>query len=123
MSIETQDVSQEMDDPEEWAEENPTAMQRIATLENEVNLLKAALYAIPAALEKEKIDIHKHLENFQTLQTRLTEISATTVQSNQRVEKLGKQVEVVKKDTSSWLMISIVVFGIFFIVSLFIRAG
>ncbi len=126
MAKEAQHITDQANEPEEleeWMDEYPSAMERIAQLEEEVKLLKTALYAIPAALEKEKMEIRKSLETFQTLQTRLTDISSTTAQSNQKVESLGRMVDGVKKETSSWLVISIVCFSIFFIISLFIRAG
>ncbi|MEO5345261.1 MAG: hypothetical protein H7834_02645 [Magnetococcus sp. YQC-9] len=100
-----------------------TVLDRLSILEEEVRLLKAALYTLPAALEKEKLEIRRTLEEFKGAQKRLSDLAATTVQSNQKVELLGKQVEGVKKDTSSWLVVSIVCFAIFFIISLFIRAG
>ncbi|MBF0214440.1 MAG: hypothetical protein HQM00_12925 [Magnetococcales bacterium] len=123
MEIEQQDDNREMDDPDEWAGEHPASMDRLAILEDEVRMLKAALYTLPAALEKEKMEIRKSLDEFKAAQKRLSDLAATAVQSNQKVESLGRQVEGVKKDTSSWLVISIVCFSIFFVISLFIRAG
>ncbi|MBF0190160.1 MAG: hypothetical protein HQL99_03300 [Magnetococcales bacterium] len=123
MEPEELDDDQVLDDPEEWAGESRLAADRLTILEEEVRLLKAALYTLPAALEKEKMEIRKSLEEFKSTQKRLSDLAATTVQSNQKVESLGRQVEGVKKDTSSWLVISIVCFAIFFIISLFVRAG
>lgn len=113
----------ELDDSDEWIANSPGAMDRIVILEGEVKLLKAALYAIPAAMEKEKMEIRKSLEEFKSVQTRLLDISSITAQSNQKVESLGRLLEVTKRETSSWLVVSIVGFSIFFIISLFIRAG
>ncbi|MBF0340369.1 MAG: hypothetical protein HQL95_05325 [Magnetococcales bacterium] len=123
MENETLEATSESDESAEWAVENPATKDRLSILEEEVRLLKAALYTLPGALEKEKLEIRKSLEEFKATQKRLSDLAASTVQSNQKVEILGRQVEGVKKDTSSWLVISIVCFSIFFVISLFIRAG
>ncbi|MBF0125867.1 MAG: hypothetical protein HQM02_01515 [Magnetococcales bacterium] len=111
------------EDLDELLEENPSLLDRVSILEDEVKLLKAALYALPTALEKEKLDVKKNMEEFKNLQNRLAEISSTTVQSSQKMEHLGKAVDVVKKETNSWLVIIIICFSIFFIISLFIRTA
>ncbi|NGZ05222.1 MAG: hypothetical protein G8237_02590 [Magnetococcales bacterium] len=120
VQAETQDMEEEEFDE---VDHDRASMDRLSVLEEEVRLLKAALYTLPAALEKEKMEIRKSLEEFKAAQKRISELAATTVQSSQKVDSLGRQVEVVKKDTSSWLVISIVCFAIFFIISLFIRVG
>ncbi|GAB0057688.1 hypothetical protein SIID45300_02020 [Candidatus Magnetaquicoccaceae bacterium FCR-1] len=124
MENETGDGDAQLDEPRDLAvDSTANVLDRLAILEEEVRLLKAALYTLPGALEKEKMEVRRGLEEFKGAQKRLTELANTTVQSNQKVEQLGKQVEGVKKETSSWLVVSIVCFAIFFIVSLFIRAG
>ncbi|MBF0294661.1 MAG: hypothetical protein HQL96_05690 [Magnetococcales bacterium] len=108
---------------DELLEEEPTLLERIAILESDVKLLKSIVNAMPTLLEKDKQDARKSMEEVKVLQNRMTEIASTTVQSNQKMEHLGKVVEVVKKETNSWMVVIIICFSIFFIVSLFIRAG
>lgn len=122
-TVDEQMESNELDASEDWEGHGTVSMDRLSILEEEVRLLKAALYTLPAALEKEKLEIRKSLDEFKAAQKRIADLVTTTTQSNQKVESLGRQVEGVKKDTSSWLVISIVCFSIFFVISLFIRAG
>lgn len=95
---------------------------RVAMLEAELQTMKNALYAIPGALEQEKRNMAKSQQDFKKLQSSFKEISAVSKESFDAVNHLQKRVESVKKESTSGVVISVVVFSILLVVSMFIRA-
>lgn len=97
-------------------------MRKILILEEEVQSIKAALMALPSALDKEKAEIRNSLATLETLQKSVQEVSNTQTQSSKVVDHLEKRVEVVKKDATSGFVISTVIFSILVLLSLFSRS-
>lgn len=95
--------------------------ERVAILEEDLRGIKAALYAIPGALEKEKLEIKKNLEAFEGIQSGFKELSDTAAKSYRSVNTLEKRVDGVKRSATSGVVASILIFSIMLIISLFIR--
>ncbi|MBF0436429.1 MAG: hypothetical protein HQL77_13770 [Magnetococcales bacterium] len=102
--------------------EEDAIMRKILILEEEVQTIKAALQALPSALDKEKAEIRNSLAALETLQKTIQEVSHTQMQSNKVVDHLERRVEVVKKDATSGFVISTVIFSILVLLSLFSRS-
>ena len=123
------EIAQEPAEPVEELEQDlePLPVQpmrldeRVALLEEEIQGLKASLYAIPGALEKEKLEIRKNLEAFEGIQTSFKEISDRADKSTKSVNNLERRVDGVKKNATSGVVASILIFSIMLIISLFIR--
>ncbi|MBF0455698.1 MAG: hypothetical protein HQL72_12885 [Magnetococcales bacterium] len=96
---------------------------RVAALEAELQSLKTALYAIPGALEKEKAAMVESQKELLKLQNTVQKVSMASHESAEAVSHLKKRVEVVKKDSTSGTVVSIVIFSILLIISLFIRSA
>ncbi|OSM04821.1 hypothetical protein [Magnetofaba australis] len=61
-------------------------------------------------------------EEWDKLNRNLKDVSESLVRANKHQGQLEKRVEVVKNDSSSGLVVSVAIFTILFIISLFIRA-
>ncbi|MBF0448759.1 MAG: hypothetical protein HQL67_11205 [Magnetococcales bacterium] len=95
---------------------------RVAALEQELQIMKAALYAIPNTLEKEKLVMLQNQKEVENLKNSVVKAAATSQESVQAVSNLQKKVEVVKKESTSGMVLSVIIFSILLIISLFIRS-
>ncbi len=127
MSEDTRAPAAPVEESEKNPDEDPIVVQslgldeRVALLEEEVRGLKTSLYAIPGALEKEKLEIRKNLEAFEGIQSSFKEVSEQADKSSKSVNNLERRVDGVKKNATSGVVASILIFSIMLIISLFIR--
>lgn len=95
---------------------------RVAAMEDELKIIKAALVAIPEAFEKEKIEIRKSLGIVAQLQNGFKDVTSNSENTSKVVGTLERRVEVIKKDATSGFVISTIIFSILVILSLFARS-
>ncbi|MBF0194827.1 MAG: hypothetical protein HQL71_09720 [Magnetococcales bacterium] len=93
---------------------------RVAALEAELQAMKQALYSIPAALEEEKQQSQKEIVN---LQSTVRNITISGQETGAAVNNLQKRVDVVKKESTSGLVMSVIVFSVLLMLSIFIRSA
>ncbi len=97
---------------------------RVSALEAELQAVKEALVALPGAIEKEKASAAIEQQQQMTqLQEQVVQAAAASKDSVKAVTDLNKRVEVVKKESTSGVVASVVVFSILVMVSMFIRSG
>lgn len=101
--------------------ESMTLEERIMALESEVQTLRSVVQEIPDTMEKEKDELRRNIDELNGLRSRVKEAVHTSTESSAVVNTLEKRVDVVRKDATSGVVVSIVVFSIMFIISLFIR--
>jgi|SaaInlStandDraft_3_1057020.scaffolds.fasta_scaffold115182_1 hypothetical protein len=96
---------------------------RVAAIEAEMEAMKKALYTIPIALEEDKLKLEQSQKEFVNLQTTVRNITVSGQETGAAVNNLKKRVDVVKKESTSGVVLSIIVFSILLIISIFIRAA
>ncbi|MBF0382514.1 MAG: hypothetical protein HQL69_15945 [Magnetococcales bacterium] len=96
---------------------------RIAAIESEMQAMKKALYTIPIAMEEDKVKLEQNQKEFENLQTTVRNITISGQETGAAVNNLQKRVDVVKKESTSGVVLSIIVFSILLIISIFIRSA
>jgi hypothetical protein len=96
---------------------------RVAAMEAEMQAMKKALYTIPVALEEDKIKLEQNQKDFVNLQSTVRSITISGQETGAAVNNLKKRVDVVKKESTSGVVLSIIVFSILLIISIFIRSA
>ena len=99
----------------------PSLEQRLLALEEDMRTIKAALNTLPEALDKEKSEIRKNMASFEGIQKNFNEVAENASRSRKLAVNLEKRVEGVKKDATSGVVVSILIFSSMLIISLFIR--
>ena len=86
--------------------------------------MKKALFAIPEMMQKDKVTAEaENQKKFTHIQASVIKATANSQESVAAISKLKNRVEDVKKDSTSGVVLSIVVFSTLLIISLFIRAS
>ena len=96
---------------------------RVASLEAELQAMKKALYTIPVALEEDKLKLEQSQKDVEHLQTTVRNITISGQETGAAVNNLQKRVDVVKKESTSGVVLSVIVFSILLIISIFIRSA
>ncbi|MBF0358571.1 MAG: hypothetical protein HQL70_08170 [Magnetococcales bacterium] len=96
---------------------------RVAAMEAEMLSMKRALITIPVALEEEKLANEQTKKEFLNIQKTVRNITVSGQESAAAVSQLQKRVDVVKKESTSGVVLSVIVFSILLIISIFIRSA
>ncbi|MBF0158428.1 MAG: hypothetical protein HQL58_02790 [Magnetococcales bacterium] len=94
--------------------------ERLATLETEMDALKARL-AVCETQSGIGEEAHKKQEDLARLHQTVKDLHETASRSGNHINQLERRVDHVKRDSNSGLVLSIVFFSILFIIALFTR--
>ncbi|MBF0143084.1 MAG: hypothetical protein HQL57_08610 [Magnetococcales bacterium] len=95
---------------------------RLQLLENEVAEIRAALNNYSETADRDRTQVKNSTDEFQKLQRGLQEISETTLSFHKIVGQIEKRVDEIRRQSTSGLVISVVVFSILVVISLVVRS-
>ncbi|MEO5362157.1 MAG: hypothetical protein H7838_00830 [Magnetococcus sp. DMHC-8] len=95
--------------------------QRIQQLEADVHELMETLHKVLDSQKEDKELIRKKLAEFDGLQGKVKDVVHTATESGRMVTTLERRMDNVKKDAFSGVVISVIIFSMLVILSLFLR--
>ncbi|MBF0285625.1 MAG: hypothetical protein HQL51_14335 [Magnetococcales bacterium] len=107
-----------MRSPQEGAEDLAILVGKIKGLEQDVELIKATMIQQAQTRQEEIRVVHEQLES---LRTHLQAINETLNRQSRSFALLEKRVDGVRTDFSTGIALSVLVFSVLFVISLFVR--
>ncbi|MEO5376361.1 MAG: hypothetical protein H7832_01040 [Magnetococcus sp. DMHC-6] len=95
---------------------------RLDDLDQQMQSIRETLDAIPPSIEEGKRSTMANLQKYEAMFSSFQEISNSMIGFNKIATNLEQKVEITKQETSSSLVVTIVIFSIMLILTLFIKS-